>query len=149
MTGFLLDTNVISEAMKPAPNPRVTAFLQQKHDLLWLSVVALYELEYGMRLLPEGRRRSRIRAVVAEMVASYGERILPLGRNEAQRAAWLRARAHRSGKPVQIGDALIAGTADANALVVATRNASHFAAFGIEVVNPWNDAASRSAAMLS
>lgn len=149
VTGFLLDTNVISEVMKPTPNPRVTAFLQEQQDSLWLSVVVLFELEYGMRLLPEGRRRSQIRAVVAGIVATYGDRVLPLGSNEAQRAAWLRARAHRRGKPVQIGDALIAGTADANALVVATRNASHFAAFGIEVVNPWNDAASRSAAMLS
>ena len=137
MTGFLLDTNVISEVMKPTPNPRVTAFLHEKHDSLWLSVVVLHELEYGMRLLPEGRRRNRIRSVVAGIVASYGDRVLPLWSNEAQRAAWLRARAHRNGWQVQVGDALIAGTADVKALAVATRNISDFAPFEIEVVNPW------------
>ena len=97
MTGFLLDTDIVSEVMNPAPNPRVTAFLREQRDRrLWLSVVALYELEYGMRLLPEGRRRRQIRTMVAEIVTSYSDRIRPVGRDEAQRAAWLRGRApHR------------------------------------------------------
>ena len=123
------------------PAPRVTAFLREQHDRLWLPVVALYELEYGMRLLPEGRRRRQIRTMIAGIVASHGDRILPVGRNEAQRAAWLRARARHTGRPAQTGDALIAGTADVQALAVATRNIGHFAPFDIEVVNPWNDPA--------
>ena len=87
MTGFLLDTDIVSEVMKPDPNPRVTAFPREQHDRLWLSVVALYELEYGMRLLPEGRRRRQIRTMVAGLVTIYNDRILPVGRDEAQRAA--------------------------------------------------------------
>ena len=137
MTGFLLDTNVVSEMIKPAPDPRVTGFLRERHDRLWLSVVVLYELEYGVRLLPEGRRRFRIATLVAGVAANHGDRILPVGREAAQRAAWLGARARRAGRPAQTGDALIAGTAEVESLVVATRNTEHFAPFDVEVLNPW------------
>lgn len=137
MTGFLLDTNVVSEAIKPAPDPLVSRFLQERHDRLWLSVIVLHELEYGVRLLPRGRRRLRIATLVAGIVAGYGDRILPLDRMAAQRAAALRARARGAGRPAGIGDALIAGTAEAHALAVATRDTAHFTPFDIEVVDPW------------
>ena len=137
MTGFLLDTNVVSEMLKPAPDGAVTEFLRERHDRLWLSVVVLYELEYGIHLLPQGRRRLKIATLVAGMVASYAGRILPVGREAAQRAARLRARARRAGRPAETGDALIAGTAEAESLVVATRNMEHFAPFDVESVNPW------------
>ena len=137
MTGFLLDTNVVSEMLKPAPDPRVTEFLHARHDRLWLSVVVWYELEYGVQLLPRGRRRLRIATLVAGIVTNYEDRILPVGREAAQRAAGLRARARRAGRPAEAGDALIAGTAEAESLVVATRNTEHFAPFDIESMNPW------------
>ena len=137
MTGFLLDTNVVSEAIKPTPNRCVTEFLHERHDRLWLSVVVLYELEYGVRLLPRGRRRLQIEHRVGGIVANYEDRILPVGREAAQRAARLRARARHDGRPAETGDALIAGTAAANDLVVATRNTGDFAPFDVEVLNPW------------
>lgn len=137
MTGFLLDTNVVSETMKPDRDPGVTEFLHERHDHLWLSVIVLHELEYGVRLLPEGRRRREIATLVAGIVTNYEDRILPVAREAAQRAARLRARARRAGKPAQTGDSLIAGTAEVNSLVVATRNAEHFAPFDVEIVNPW------------
>ena len=137
MTGFLLDTDVVSEAVKPAPDPRVTGFLHDRHDLLWLSVVVLYEMEYGVHLLPRGRRRLAVATLIAGIVTNYENRILPVNREAAQRAARLRARARRRGRPVQTADALVAGTAAANDLVVATRNTSDFAPFDIEVLNPW------------
>ena len=137
MTGFLLDTNVVSEMLRPAPDARVTEFLRARHDRLWLSVVALYELEYGVRLLPAGRRRSRLATRVAGIVANHEGRILPVSRGAAQRAARLRARAGRAGRPAQIADALIAGTAEAESLAVATRNTAHFAPFDIEAIDPW------------
>ena len=137
MIGFLLDTNVVSEMIKPAPDPRVTEFLRARHERLWLSVVVLYELEYGVRLFPSGRRRLRIATLVAGIVANYEGRILPVSREAAQRAARLRARSRGAGRPTQTGDALIAGTAEAESLVVATRNTEHFAHFDIESINPW------------
>ena len=137
MTGFLLDTNVVSEMLKTAPDVRVTEFLRARHDRLWLSVVVLYELEYGVHLLPAGRRRLRLATQVAGIVASHEGRILPVSRGAAQRAARLRARARRSGRPAQIADALIAGTAEAESFAVATRNTAHFAPFDIESIDPW------------
>ena len=137
MTGFLLDTNVVSEMLKPAPDPRVTGFLRARHDRLWLSVVVLYELEHGVRLLPAGRRRARIATQVAGLVASHEERILPVNRESAQRAARLAARARRAGRPAQTADVLIAATAETASLAVATRNTAHFAPFDVESIDPW------------
>lgn len=138
MTGFLLDTNVVSEAIKPVPDPRVTEFLHDRHDLLWLSVVVLYEMEYGVQLLPPGRRRLAVATLIAGIVTNHENRILPVNRAAAQRAARLRARARRAGRPGQTADALIAGTAAANDLVVATRDTGDFAPFDVDVLNPWD-----------
>ena len=137
MTGFLLDTNVVSEMLKPAPDAGVTEFLRTRHDSLWLSVVVLYELEYGVHLLPAGRRRFRLANRVAGIVANHEGRILPVTREAGQRAARLRARARRSGRPAQMADALIAGTAEAESLTVATRNTAHFVPFDVESIDPW------------
>lgn len=137
MTGFLLDTNVVSEAIKPVPDPRVTEFLQHRHDRLWLSVVVLCELEYGVHLLPRGRCRLEVATLIAGIVTNYADRILPVNRSAALRAARLRAQARRAGRPGQNADALIAGTAAANDLVVATRDTGDFAPFDVEVLNPW------------
>ncbi len=138
MTRFLLDTNVLSEVLKPAPDLGVIEFLRARHSSLWLSVVVLCELEYGVGLLPAGRRRQRLATLVAGIAANYDDRILPVDREAARRAARFSARARRAGSPAQTGDALIAGTAEARSLVVATRNTRHFAPFDVESVNPWN-----------
>lgn len=136
MNGFLLDTNVISELTKDAPHPRVTAFLAAQEEL-WLSAIVLHELDFGINLLPPGRRRDSISSALAGFVAEYADRVMPVGRPEAAQAAALRARAHRSGRVLDLGDALIGGTAMANGLSVATRNVGDFAGLGLDVVNPW------------
>ncbi len=138
MRGFLLDTNVVSEVAKPAPDPNVTAFLAERIDL-WLSVVVIHELEYGVRLMPAGRRRDARRATLTALTAGFHRRVLPIGREAAGHAARLRAHARRAGRAVHLGDALIAGTATANDLVLATRNVDDFAPFDIELLNPWTD----------
>ena len=134
--GILLDTNVVSELTKEAPNPRVVSFLAEQDDL-WLSSVVIYELEYGLRLLPEGRRRNLLAEAQAGILAAYSGRILPLSQASAEWAAILRARALRSGRTVDIGDSMIAGIARANGMAVATRNVRHFEGLGLEVINPW------------
>lgn len=136
MSGFLLDTNTLSEMTRDAPNPRVIAFLAGRVDL-WIPTVVLHELEFGIQLLPPGRRRVRLRMAVADIIAEHEERILPLERDAAERAAELRARARLEGHVVDVGDALIAGTASIHALTVATRNVGDFAGLGIDVLNPW------------
>ncbi|MCY4547101.1 MAG: PIN domain-containing protein [Defluviicoccus sp.] len=136
MRGFLVDTNVVSEPMRDAPDPRVVAFLS-RHDELWLSAIVLHEIAFGLALLPPGRRREAIEAALTAFVALYEDRILPLGRTEASHAAAMRARARRSGRVLDLGDALIAGTAAAHDLAVATRNVRDFQGLGVDVVDPW------------
>jgi predicted nucleic acid-binding protein len=136
MSGYLLDTNVVSELSKPAPHAVIVTFLDTEDDL-WLSVIVLEELELGVRLLTEGRRRDRLRAWLSQLVLNFAARILPVERKEAEQAAALQAKAHRTGKGLQLADALIAGTAATHDLVVATRNVRDFDGLGIDVFNPW------------
>ena len=136
MNGFLLDTNVVSELTKDAPDSRVVAFLTAQDDL-WLATIVLHELDFGLNLLPLGRRRDRISAALSAFVTEYEDRILPLDRPEAGQAAALRTQARRSGRVLHLGDALVAGTAKAHNLAVATRNVADFEGLDVNVVNPW------------
>lgn len=138
MSGYLLDTNVVSELSKLAPHPAIVTFLDVEDDL-WLSVIVLEELSLGVRLLPEGRRRDGLRAWLFQLLSNFVERILPIDRPEAQQAAAFQAQAQaqRSGRVLQLADALIAGTAMTHDLTVATRNTRDFDGLGIHVVDPW------------
>ena len=136
MRGCLLDTNVVSELTRDVPDPRVVAFLSGRAEL-WLPAIVVHELEFGLALLPPGRRRDAIDAALSAFVALYEDRILPLGRAEAAHAAALGARARRSGRVLDLGDALIAGTAVAHDLAVATRNVRDFQDLGLDLADPW------------
>ena len=136
MNGFLLNTNVVSELTRDDPSPHVIRFLAD-HDDLWLSSIVIHELEYGLRLLPAGRRRDRLSAMVSSIVSTYQDRILTLDRTGAEWSARFRAQERRSGRVLDLGDALIAGIARANDLAVATRNVGDFQYLAIDVVNPW------------
>ena len=136
MKGYLLDTNVVSELTRTAPAPPVVAFLSGHHDL-WLSTIMLHELEFGLRLLPLGQRRDRLRPALSGFITGYEERALPLERMGAEWAAQFRAQAHRTGCALDFRDALIAGTAKAHDLALATRNVADFGSLDLEVVNPW------------
>ena len=131
-----LDTNVVSETMRSVPDARVVTFLAE-HDDLWLSSIVVHELEYGVRRLAQGRRRSGLEADLLRLTTEYEDRILPLDRVGAEWAARLRVLAQRSGHPLDLGDALIAGTAKAHDLTVATRNIADFQRVGVDLVNPW------------
>ena len=136
MSGYLLDTNVVSETMRSVPDARVVTFLAE-HDDLWLSSIVVHELEYGVRRLAQGRRRSGLEADLLRFTTEYEDRILPLDRVGAEWAARFRVLAQRSGHTLDLGDALIAGTAKAHDLAVATRNIADFQHVDVELVNPW------------
>ena len=136
MSGYLIDTNVVSELTKASPDPGVVTFLSEQDDL-WLSSVVLHELEFGLLSLPEGRRRDDLQQVLSDFIAEFDDRILPLERIEAEWAARLRAEAHLSGRELHLGDALIAGTARAHGLAVATRSVRDFDGLDVNVANPW------------
>ena len=136
MTGYLLDTTVISELTRDIPDPGVVDFLAELDDV-WVSSILVHEVEYGVRLLRQGIRRNRLSSMQAAILSGYANRVLPLDRAGAEWAAEFRANARRSGRTVDLGDALIAGIARANALTVATRNVADFQPFNVEVVSPW------------
>ena len=137
MTGYLLDSNVVSEAIKPKPAPSVLAFLETEADV-WLSAVVLHELEFGILRLDSGGRRDQLGSSLESYLVQYAHRLLPVGDVEAVAAASLRAEAQRGGRVLHVADALIAGTARAYGLTVVTRNVGDFEAIDVDVVNPWN-----------
>ncbi len=136
MNGYLLDTNVISEVIRSTPHTRVVSFLT-RHDDLWLSSIVIHELEYGLQRMAQGQRRSNLQDNLLGIIAEYEDRILPLERVGAEWAARFRAQAHRFGRTLDLGDALIAGTAKTYGLAIATRNVRDFDGLNVAVVNPW------------
>ena len=136
MSGFLLDTNVLSEMTREVPHPGVIAFLAEQEDL-WLPSLVVHELEYCVQLLPQGRRRDRLQALLTSIILTYADRILALDRPAAESAARLRAQARRMGRPLDLGDALIAGIAQSNVLTIASRNVCDFDYVDVTVISPW------------
>ena len=136
MSGFLLDTNVISEIVKPVPEARVIGFLTSQPDL-WLSTIVLHELEFGLNMLPLGPRRDQLSKALREFMATYSDRVLPLGCIEATQASLFRARSYRSGRILHLADALIAGTARVHHLSLLTRKVADFDGLEVDVTNPW------------
>ena len=136
MNGYLLDTNVISEVIRSTPHTHVVTFLAE-HDDLWLSSIVIHELEYGLQRMAQGQRRSGLQDSLLGVIAEYEDRILPLERVGAEWAARFRVQAHRFGRTLDLGDALIAGTAKTHDLAIATRNVRDFDVLEVQVVNPW------------
>jgi predicted nucleic acid-binding protein len=136
MTGYLLDTNVISELTRDIPDPRVIDFLAERDDV-WVSSILIHGVEYGVRLLPQGTRRNRLSTMQAAILSGYAHHVLPLDRAGAEWAAEFRANARRSGHTVDMADALVAGIARAHDLAVATRNVADFERLEVDVFNPW------------
>ncbi len=137
MREFLLDTNVISELTKDTLKRQVIDFLSDDQHEFWIPSVVVHELEYGLQLLPTGQRRSDLQELLREFLIAYQGRIVPLDHLGAEWAARFRAHAQRLGRVLELGDALIAGTAKSRQLTVVTRNINDFSGLDLEVVNPW------------
>jgi len=140
-SGFLLDTNVVSEALRPRPNPRVVAWLRANDARAWLSVVTVGEIEAGIRGAPDPRRADTLRVWLEEvLIPQFAHRLLSVDLAVARRWGERTAAARASGTPVGAVDALIAATAAQHGLVVATRNGHGFAHLDVAVVDPWRAA---------
>jgi len=136
---ILLDTNVVSEAMRPQPDRNVLAWLDaQVAESLYLSTVSLAELLLGIESLPAGKRRRALAAALDEhIIALFGERIVPFDLKAAELYAKIVTRARRHGHPMAVADAQIAATAASRQFGVATRDVAPFQAAGVPVINPW------------
>ena len=139
MTGFLLDTNCISEVVRIKPEPRVMAWIEAAEEsLLYLSVLALGEVRKGLAALPQGRRRIRLETwLEVELRARFSGRILPIDEAVADRWGLLAAYAKGRGKPLSAVDGLLAATAIHHNLTVVSRNVSDFTNAQVSAINPW------------
>ncbi|MGA1286683.1 MAG: type II toxin-antitoxin system VapC family toxin [Rubrivivax sp.] len=136
---ILLDTNVLSALMQREPEPAVVAWLDaQGAESVWISSVTLFEARYGIALLPEGQRRTRLEHELDQLVqAEFGQRVLVFDAQAARQAALLAARRKAQGRNVDVRDTWIAGVALAHGATLATRNTRHFDDLTTPVVNPW------------
>ena len=133
---IVLDTNVVSELMKPVPDPRVRDWLAGLADIaLVTTAVTVAEIEYGLQRLPQGRRRDDLATAFDVLIGALS--VLPLDDVAARYAGQMRARCEAAGLPGQAMDMLIAGIAAAAGASLATRNVADFAALPLEVVDPW------------
>ena len=133
--GWLIDTNIISEWVKPRPDVAVVRWLEEvDEDRAFLSVISLAEIRFGVERLPPGRRRTRLNHWVREELPTRFEgRIVPVDEEVADACGRLLAQARGSGRGLEAMDALIAATCEARDLVLATRNLADFQDLGIEL----------------
>ena len=138
---FLLDTNVVSESTKPRPNPGVVAWLAGvEEESVFLSVITLTELRYGVERLAAGRRRRRLdRWLQQELLLRFEGRILPIDALVADTCGKLVAHTESVGRPIEARDAFIAATAQVHRLTLVTRNASHFETTVKSILTPWTE----------
>jgi predicted nucleic acid-binding protein len=136
----ILDTNVLSEALKAAPDERVMAWLkEQSRPSLFTTTVTRGEILYGIRLLPDGKRRRALwDAALAIFNEDFAERVLGFDSDAADAYAEIGASRRAAGRPISQFDAMIAGMARSRGAGIATRNAKDFEACGVDVVDPWS-----------
>lgn len=138
---IILDTNVISESLRPAPEPRVTKWLDtQLIETLYLSTITIAELRFGIAALPDGKRKNTLHnSLENQILPLFSERILPFDITSSQHYGKLMATARSAGLAIATADGYIAAIALTNKMMVATRDVSPFEAAGVGVVNPWED----------
>ena len=136
---IILDTDVLAETMRPAPNRNVLAWMDsQPPQSFWITSVTLFEVEFGLALLPRGRRRTQLHEAFTAMVAEdLDGRVLPFDDEAARRSAEMAAKGQLSGRSVEIRDVQIAGIAASRRATLATRNTRHFDTLGLRLVDPW------------
>ncbi|MHB8766118.1 MAG: PIN domain-containing protein [Deferrisomatales bacterium] len=136
---IVLDTNVLSELMRPAPEERVTGWVAARPAAsLFTTTITQAEILYGVAVLPEGRRRDALAAAVQSL---FGEdlagRVLPFDAEAAQAYAVVAAKRRKAGQPMAQFDAQIAAICLSRGAALATRNLADFIGCGVDVVNPW------------
>ena len=138
MSGYLLDTNVVSELVRPKPEPKVMEWVDTADEAtLYLSVLTLGEIRKGVASLSLGKRRARLEAwLEVDLQTRFSGRIVPIDAAIADRWGSIAAEAKRKGKVLPVIDGLLAATALHRNLIIVSRNASHFQP-SVRVLNPW------------
>ena len=136
---ILLDTNVLSELLRPVPEPDVLGWLERQPAMsIYTSTVTQAEILLGVAVMPAGKRRTQLAAAVASIFAEdFAERVLPFDGDAAIAFADIVSERRARGSPIGQFDAMIAALARSRGAQLATRNVRDFAHCGIDIVNPW------------
>ncbi len=139
MSGFLLDTNCVSELVRLKPEQRVLEWMEAADEgMLYLSVLTFGEIRKGIATLPQGKQRTRLETwLEIDLRARFFGRTLPVDAPVADRWGVLAAQAKRKGTPLAIIDGLLAATALHHNLTLVSRNVADFANIELPVLNPW------------
>lgn len=136
---IVLDTNVVSEAMRPDPDAAVRAWLNaQVAETLYLSSVTLAELLFGIGVLPAGRRKDLLAKTLDGLMGLFRDRVLPFDTDAARHYAELAVKARAGGRGFPISDGYIAAIAVSRGFIVASRDTAACEAAGVPVINPWH-----------
>jgi len=135
---FLLDTNAVSEWVKPRPNPGLIGWMEAAdEDRIFISVVTLAELHYGVERMSAGRRRNRLEQWLQhELPLRFESRVLPVDGNVAEVWGRMVSRHEAAGRPIGAMDAFLAATAETHRLILVTRNVTDFPLLKA-ILNPW------------
>jgi toxin FitB len=137
---IILDTNVVSEPLKPSPDLGVVNWLNaQEPASLYLTTINLAELMSGVEALPQGKRRDALsQALTTQVSLLFERRVLSFDTKAALAFAACYANAQAQGNPIAFADCAIAAIAKANGFMLATRNVRDFLGTGVEIINPWH-----------
>ena len=135
---IILDTNVVSELMRPEPAPQVAAWIRDRdRPELRTTSITVAEIRYGIARLPDGRRKQALVAAAADIFRAFEDQVLPFDAAAAEHYAAIASNRERSGKPISGFGALIAAVCRSRGAALATRNLPDFDGTGIETIDPW------------
>jgi toxin FitB len=138
---IVLDTNVVSETMRPDPDPRVIAWLdRQPRTSIWTTTITIFEIRFGLLTMPAGKRRDLYIQGFENFLIKNDQRVLSFDAEAAEQASVLMASRKMKGIPRESRDTMIAGIVLANHAILATRNIRDFDDIGVKVINPWSAA---------
>jgi predicted nucleic acid-binding protein len=143
---IVLDTNIVSELLRPSPSSNVESWLaSQVASSVYFTAVGEAELRYGLAVLAPGKRRTHLARVIEDILAEdFRDRILVFGREAASFYALIAAQRRGEGRPISSFDCQIAAIARAHNAALATRNEKDFQGCGVELINPWLSAKTKT-----
>jgi predicted nucleic acid-binding protein len=135
---IILDTNVVSELMRPEPASQVAAWVRSRDRReLRMTSITLAEIRYGIARLPDGRRKQALLDTADDIFRAFSDQVLPVDAAAAEHYATIASTRERAGKPIPALDALIAAVCRSRGGALATRNLPDFDGTGIELIDPW------------
>lgn len=135
---IILDTNVLSALMRQTPDAKVVAWLdQQPRTSIWTTAVTVLEVQFGLQIMPTGKKRSQLASQFQLILEKIEHRILPFDNAAAEQTADLMATRQKKGQPQELRDTMIAGIVLSNHATLATGNTVHFHDLTASLIDPW------------